>query len=170
MGACTQPTDRGSVSRYRCARPLLAAASCSLLAPAQHTSPEQGMTVSQQSWPDRRRGVDAARAMAQHSSSSLLFLIIRASMRLHKPPSTCALGVWGVACACVCEGVYARACGGRASERYGVKRVWGKQTVSSPGILGVCVCVCLRVCDRMYACACMPVCVRCMPVCVLIHL
>jgi hypothetical protein len=40
MGARTQRIDRGAVSRYRCAS-AHEPASCFLVAPAQHTSPEQ---------------------------------------------------------------------------------------------------------------------------------
>jgi hypothetical protein len=85
----------------------------------------------------------------QHAPRALCLLFICSSMRLYKPTSGCALGVWAVACACVCVGVYVRACAGRASKRCCVKRVWGKQTLSSPGTLGVCVCVCVRV--RVFA-------------------
>jgi hypothetical protein len=80
----------------------------------------------------------------QHAPRAPRLVFIRASMRLHKPPCTCALGVWAVACACVCVGVYARAWAGRASKRCGAKRVWGKQTVPSLGTFGLCVCVQVR--------------------------
>jgi hypothetical protein len=82
MDASTQCIDRGSVSRYRCAARSHAPASCSLLALAQHASPEQvcralclgmrgrgsaggghpsdpgGATVSQQSRQSRQRTAD----------------------------------------------------------------------------------------------------------------
>jgi hypothetical protein len=116
MHARTQHIDRGSVSRYRCAAPLHATSSCSLLAPAQHTSPEQvcralcfgmrgrgsaggghpsdpgGVTVSQQSLADRRRGIDAARG------SNVLLPCVHcmfAFARVCKRPHVCV-------CACVC--------------------------------------------------------------------
>jgi hypothetical protein len=189
MHACAQHIDRGSVSRCRCARPLACARlllssgfRAALLARAGvqsvvlrharegsagggHPRDPGGVRVRQQSWADRRRGVDAAGSERGESSTHpvLRLLIIRASIHQHKPPSTCTLGVWAVACACVCEGVYARACAGRASERCGLRRVWGKQTVPpSPGTLGECLCVfarararaCVRMCVNMRICVC----------------
>jgi hypothetical protein len=97
----------------------------------------------------------------QHASRAPRLLFIRASMRLYNPPSGCALGVWAVACACVCMGVYARACAGRASKRRCVKRVWGQQTLSLPGTLGVCSCVFVSAlaCSFLLACILCVICV-----------
>jgi hypothetical protein len=164
----------------------------SLMAPVQHTSPDQvcralcfgmrgrgsaggghpsdpgGVTVSQQSRADRRRGRDAARGSERGESSTRPALLV-SCVSVH--PSICTSLHLGVRWACgrlPRARAYVRTCAGRARKRCCVKRVWGKRTMSSPCTLA---CVRARMCARLPACVC-SLCVYvfiCLQVCVCVR-
>ena len=102
MDAHTQRIDRGAVSRYRCASPLACARLLLSSGSRAARLPRAGVqSIVFRHVREEGREQRAARAPR--------LLLVRASMGPCKPASTCALGVWAVACACVGVGVYARA-------------------------------------------------------------
>jgi hypothetical protein len=104
-----------------------------------------------------RRGARAARTPRSSSPAHPC-----ASMRLYKPPSTCALGVWAVAYARVCEGV----------GREGKQKVLREEGMGeADGVIAGYTCqACVSrvfacVCARMCSCACIRACFPCVFVC-----
>ena len=153
MDARTQRIDRGAVSRYRCASPL----ACARLLLSSGSRAAHLPRAGVQSIVFRHAREEGRE---QRAARAPRLLFVRASMGQCKPPSTCALGVWAVACACVCVGVYARAWAGRAR-----KRAWeGKEEVRREEGMGeadgVIAGYSWRVCARVYVyvCSCVSSC------------
>jgi hypothetical protein len=108
----------------------------------------------------------------QHAPRTPRLLLICASthLRTGMSPSTCALGVWGVSCACICVGMYTGI--GREGKRE-VRREQGvgkADGVIAGYIWHACmrVCACVIVCVRAPACACLRACVQCVFVCLFV--